>query len=327
MKFSDVLSFQKAIQKVPPSLVLVIAKEGEEAIESVLKCWKVSPKIFDSESFTAERFSQEVETLPFLTKHVYVHVRELEKLKGEDLEVITSYVKNPNHWVSLLLSSSGLAPNLRLIKAVEESGVVLRLAEAKAWEKERQLAEWLTHEAAAEGVSLTLAAATTLVKAMGNERALLKQELLKLVCFVGKREAIHEADIRAVTAAQPHETFFQLADAVFQRDFTGAWRIGRSLNEEGVTIFPLLASLRTQVRNGLEILTSYERGGGTAVTKLFPYLKGNFLEKKVRTLKGYGKVHLSQALTSIFDAEVEAKNSSHDPQLSLELLLMKLTRQ
>jgi DNA polymerase III subunit delta len=148
---------------------------------------------------------------------------------------------------------------------------------------------------------------------------MLKTELDKLICFAGERQEITIEAISLLSTPVHNETLWQLGEAIFTLATQRAFEIGRSLLEEGMSIFPLLANLRSQFTNGMEILSL----GGEAVKK-FPYLKGNLLEKKVQMFKKYGNGRLQQGVLLLFDTEVKAKNSAVDPPLLLELLLAKL---
>ncbi len=322
MKLTDVVTFKQKISEAPPSICLVIAKEPAGVCEALFELWGPPSVHFDKENFSRERFTQEVETLPFLTKKVVVHVRDLEQIKANDLNTLLLYVKKPNPWVHLLLSSAQLPLSSKLAKAVDEKGVILRLEEKGV---ENALADWLTHEAAASGVALPLSAATLLVKNIGTKCEILKLELEKLICFVGKKAMITPEDIETVVTAVVHETMWRLADAILSSNGSLAWKIGQGLMEEGMALFPLMASLRTQMRNGVEILRLHHGGGEAAVTRAFPYLKGWILNKKIGALRGYGISRLQKALVILFETEIKAKNSAIEHTLLFQLLLAQLT--
>jgi len=72
-------------------------------------------------------------------------------------------------------------------------------------------------------------------------------------------------------------------------------------------------------------LASFLKGGGQQVTKVFPYLKGGLLEKKIQLVKNYGLDRFQMALVCLLEVEIKAKNSSVDSKLLLEILIAKLT--
>lgn len=302
-------------------MYLVISKDKEEirrSLSSLLREVKVPQTTFYPENFSIDAFFQEAETLPFLSQKKAIVVHELDQLPQEGMEAIRRYLERPNQWISLYLTAAELTPQNKLVKLVEKKGRVLRFKDEKPWEKERRLAEWLVEEAQKESVRLSLQVATALVQ--GVDQQMLRVELDKLICFAFARQEITLDDISMLSTPAHHETLWQLGDALFTHATTRALGIGRVLLEEGITIFLLLGSLRSQFITGIEMLSS----AGDAAKK-FPYLKGNLLEKKLLMFKKYGKERLNQGALLVFETEVKAKNSSADPSLLLELLIIKLS--
>jgi DNA polymerase III subunit delta len=299
---------------------LIIGKDKEEvrrALSALLREVETPITSFYPENFSINAFFQEVETLPFLAQRKAVVVHDLDQLPMEGGEAIRRYLEKPNSRVSLYLTAGELAPQSKLAKLAEKTGQVRRFKEEKPWEKEKRLAGWLMEEAKREGVRLSSQTATALVQ--GVDHQMLQTELDKLICFAFGKQEITLEDISMLSTPVHRETFWQLGEALVTLATPRALTIGKSLLEEGVAIFPLLASLRSQFITGIEILSDAKEAA-----KKFPYLKGNLLEKKMQMFKKYGKERLQRAVLLIFEAEVKAKNSSADPALLLELLIVKL---
>jgi DNA polymerase III subunit delta len=302
-------------------MFLLIGKAREEirrALGELLRDNEAPISSFYSENFSVDHFFQEVETLPFLSQKKVVIIHELDQISEVGVEAIRHYLEKPSPWISLYLIAHELDRQNKLVTLVEKKGKVLRFKEEKPWEKEKRLAEWLMAEAKRENLRLSLQAATALVQ--GVDHQMLKSELDKLICLAHTRGEITLEDISLLSTPVHHETLWHLGDALFTKATSKALEIGRILLEEGMTIFPLLASLRTQFITGIEILTS-----PAEAAKKFPYLKGGLLDKKLQMFKKYGKAQLNQGALLIFETEVKAKNSSADPLLLLELLIVKLT--
>ena len=302
---------------------LIVGKDSEEvrqALAGLLRDQKAPTTHLYSENFTVDLFSQEVETPPFLSKNKSVVVHGVDHLSEEGKEVVRRYLEKPSPWIFLYLTAEVLTPQSKIAKLVEKGGEVLRFKEEKAWEKEKRLSEWLVQEAKREGVRLSLQVATGLVQS--SDPQMLRPELDKLICFVGERKEITQTDISLISTPAPHQTVWQLGDALFACDTVAALTSGKILMEEGMTIFPLLASVRSQCATGIGILEAAEMG---EVSQKYPYLKGQMLEKKLKVLKKYGKERLQKAMVLVFETEVKAKNSVTDPALLLEILTVKLT--
>jgi len=300
---------------------LIICKENEElrrTLNHLMRDIHAPITSFFPEHFSVDTFLQEVETYPFLSQKKTVVVHELQQLPEEGIKAICQYVEKPNEWIFLFLTATELAPQSKLAKLMEKQGQVHRIKEEKPWEKEKKLIQWIIDEAKREGMRLSLQAATTLVQ--GVDPQMLKSELDKLICFAYGRGEITLEDISLLSTPAHHETLWHLGDALLACMAGKALTIGKKLLEEGMAIFSLLASLRSQFSMGIEFLSS-----GAEAAKKFAYLKGNLFEKKMQTYKKYGKERLRQGMLLIFETELKAKNSSIDPMLLLELLTIKLT--
>lgn len=302
---------------------LIVGKDSEEvrrALANLLREQEAPVTSLYSENFTVDGFCQEVETPPFLSKKKSVVVHGVDQLTEEGREALRRYLERPSPWISLYLTAEALTPQSKIAKLVEKGGKVLRFKEEKPWEKEKRLADWLVQEAQREGIRLTLQTATRLVQ--GIDAQMLRTELDKLICFVGERKEITPEDISLISTPAPHETLWQLGDALFACETAKALTIGKILLNEGMAIFPLLANVRSQCTTGVGILEAAQQG---EVAQKYPYLKGQLLDKKLKVLKKYGRERLQRAMLLIFETEVKAKNSAADPSLLLEILIVKLT--
>jgi len=302
---------------------LIVGKDTEEvrrALAALLKGQEIPITHLSTENFTVDTFCQEVETPPFLSKFKRVVIHDLELLPEEGQEAIRRYLEKPSPWIDLYLTAAVLTPQSKIAKLVEKGGKVQRFKEEKPWEKEKRLAEWLMQEAKLSGVKIDSSVASQFVKSASAD--ILQSELDKLICFVGEKKEITLQDIALLSTPVFHETLWQLGDAIFTLETIQAVSIGKSLLDEGMAIFPILASLRSQCTTGLGILEAARQGD---VVQKYPYLKGQLLEKKLKILNKYTAERLKKAWLLIFGTEVKTKNSATDLNILLEILIVKLT--
>ena len=321
MKCRDLHSLEKA----PPCRVYLILDRENEVLPQILHKIPEKPLLFDGEGLQFEQVLSEAETMPMLSPQKVLLIRSIDCLKDSDLEGLKSIVSNLPSWLYLVLVGP-LHANSSLVKKVDAVGLVYQPQEEKSWEKERRLTEWLVRAAADEGVRFQEAHALMLVRQTGGESRLLKQELDKLIAFAGETAEITEQALRALSVRMPQETIWQLGDALLAGNKAQALALGRLLYDEGHSLFALIATLRHVISQGLDILSAYQRGGAHAVSEAIPYLKGNWLDKKIEAVRQYGAARLKRAITLLFESEVAAKNSTTHELLHLELLLIQLMR-
>ncbi|MCH9609033.1 MAG: hypothetical protein S4CHLAM45_09180 [Chlamydiales bacterium] len=311
-------------EEINPSypVCLIISEDAQER-EELLSTYFKGDEVLRLNEEHFSQFGQEVETVPMFVKRHAVHLSHVEKLKKEEIKKILSYLKQPNERVALCLTATNSTDSL--IKAIDKVGVVFQLPKEKPWEKERRIAESLSRTASLSGVVFPTSVAIDFVKAFGTDKTLLCQELEKIICYVGEKKEVTHRAIQAVSIPLPQQTIWQLSDAIFALDFKEAHSAMRGLLEEGLTIFPILGSLRTQGETALKTLTLLEKEGPGGVQKAFPYLKGKLLERKLMSCRRFGRKRLINFRKLLFLAEVEARNTQHSPTFILEKFIAKVT--
>lgn len=292
---------------------------------AVLHHWDTTPLVFDCETFQLDRFLEEAETMPLFSSQKVLTLKDAEKLKSGDLEAISSLLDKPIRWMRLCILAS-FSSGHKFVKKMASVGIVFQPKEEKAWEKEKRLSAQLTDLARGQGVQFPLSLSLEFVRRVGQNEQLLQSELEKLLLYIDDKKEITAGDIRAISIHMPGETIWQLGDALFALDRPSIMRIGKQLYEDEKSFFALVASLRHLISSGLKMLTCYQGGGASAVAKEFPHLKGAWLDKKVQATAHYGMERLRNALLVLFEMEVEAKSSTCDEQLMLDILLVKLSR-
>ncbi len=327
MKWNDLASFKKKFAS-PPRLFLLIAKEEEEKkaiLAELLTSWQRGREVALLGEAEGNDFSKEVDTLPFLAKERLVILEKFDGLSQDAKKRAAAYVKKPNHWISFFLISKGIDQKQEIYQTILQQGELLDLAGGKPWEKEPELVRWLLHECEERRVKMSQKVAISLVRGLGGQRLLLRNELEKLLTYIGSKGEITADDLRALVHPISHETLWELGEAIFSFDAKRAIEIGETLEENG-EMFLLMSHLRTQMRNALLALCAYESGGFSAVTEAFPYLKGGLLEKKISLFQGYSKKRLKQGLLLLFDLELKAKEGEV-PCLLEQLIFQLATRQ
>lgn len=336
MKYTDLASFERHVQactleQLAPAY-MVLSKEDfdrEQATECLLShLLKGEPKrdlaytTFDGETTPFETIISELNTIPFLTRRKVILVRRFDRIKKN--KGFDTYLQSPNTRVTLILSGESLAANTTLYKQAEKAGVILAIAEKKSWEKEAAAAAWLQQEAQHEGKNLPQAVAKALVKHSGVDQAVLRQELIKVICYIDERETITLEDVSALCTRINTDTIWQLSEAIFRRQAATAFRIGQALLDEGTALLALLYSLRTQFHTEFHVYSLLTKGGPDQVSQEFPYMRGKILQNHIEMAQGYGAERLRRGLLVIDDTELRAKNSGADSQLLLDRLLAKL---
>lgn len=336
MKYATLKAFESHLDEaVLYPLYLIIGKEPFERKQAVDKLVQValkkatSPdlalKIFEGDRLSIEELMQELNTLGFFAEKRVILIQNAEKLSKSLMEQLENYYQNPNPSVCLIISATAINKATNFYKKGEKAGAALEFAEEKPWEKEKSLQSWVQTLATAESKKLDPQAALILIKQVGTDQSLLFQEIQKLVCYVGSRPDITAQDITAVCTQTHGENAWQLGEAIFKRDAAMALRISKGLMEEGTAVFSLLRQIRTQMQTEYQICSLLATGATPAmISEKFPYMRGQILDRHIQMAQNYGLTRFKKAMLKIDEMELLAKNSSIDPDVLAELLIVKL---
>ncbi|MCH9611291.1 MAG: hypothetical protein S4CHLAM81_12300 [Chlamydiales bacterium] len=312
MKVDSLEQFKKQLGKKPKS-ILILSKELKEREDAIALAADGQPLRFNKESFDPKAFIAEFESTSFLSQTRMIIVEEVDQIHAAAFEKACDHPSS----VTLVMAGESMPPKFQ-----EKVELVLKFASKRPYEKEAELAQWMVQQAKDQGVQLAPDVARIWVKSFGMDKALLEQELEKLLCYLGYSGQITLELVREFSITLPHLTLWQLGDALFARSQKEAWQVLHTLLEEGGSIYQILSHLRTQFDSGLRMLEAHKMG---RLVDEFPYLKGSMGQKKITLLNRFGPKRLRQGLNYLFETELRAKSESVDAATILEPLLVRLT--
>lgn len=280
----------------------------------------------EGEGLAAKTLSNALCSATLFSQKGWVVIHNSEKLSKPSMEWLEAYFAKPTPHITLILTAPGLHHGTHFFKKIEKFGVVLDIADEKPWEKERSCTEWAQAFLTGAGKITDPATAQALVKQVGTDGENLRQEMEKLICFVGERREISLKDITAICSGVNSETVWQLGEAIFKLDAPAALRISHALLDEGTALLSLLRQIRSQFQTDLQVCAILAGGGSPAdVTAQFGYMKGSILERHCQAARHYGLKRFREGLLKIDASELQAKNSA--PELDLiEVLIARLTK-
>jgi len=333
MKFTNLKDFEKQLASLAPHYAIlgkdpVLVKRGLDLLKKRITPSELTVTLLDADRIPVNQVAQELGAFSLFSARQLLILSKIDKAKEPVKNAILSALSSPNEQVTLVLMGEALAANTKLYKAVEKSGVILSLSSSKkAWEKEKEVEEWLLDRAQSEGKQLDLSAARFLIQHVGLEISALEQEFAKLVCYVGDRTNIVSADVGAVCRSVNQKNVWQLGDAIFRLNVGSAMSIAKALLKDQVPLILLLRQIRKQFETDYQVCSLIANHASTdEITQMFPYMKGRILQTHIENARHYGLERLKLGLIEIDRTELEAKNSGVDGECLLELLIAKICR-
>lgn len=259
-------------------------------------------------------------TLPMFAPWRVVLVKRAEGLSAATLETLGLCLRNPSPTTCLVFVGERIDQRKRFFVDFKKVGA---LVECKRL-YENQLAPFIRSEASARGKAVESVAADLLVMLVGNNLQELVAELEKTVIFVGQRDKITIADIKAVVSDTRINTVFELTDAL------GARSLDRSLHSLGtllaggeapLMVLSMIARHFRQLWSVRELMaTNKSKAELASASGVNPY----FMDGIMRQAKKFSPAELHAIFERIFAADQLLKGGGGKPLLVLESLVFMI---
>lgn len=246
-------------------------------------------------------------TLPFASNVRLVEVSNADKLKGDDLEALLSYLAAPCETTVLALVAAGLAKNTRLYKAVRALGetAVIECNPVKRSELPARVRAMAT----SHGITMTPAAANALVDSVGENTVAIDSALQKLALAHSGSDPVGDGEVLALVPRTAEAKPWEFVDAFASRNVVKCLAVQARL--ESTSPHALMAMCTTRIRELIAAKSFAERGQAGA---LADYLKVPAWRVRNHAVwaRAFTSQELRSALATARDAE-RAMKSGTDP--------------
>lgn len=251
-------------------------------------------------------------TLPFASDIRLVEVRNAEKLRKQDAEVLVAYLASPNITTVLALSAEKLAKNTRLYKAVAALGknAVIDCAPMKRYELARALREM----AVGHGFTMTGGAADKLLALVGEDTVRLDSELRKLALAHKGSGPVTEQEVEMLVARTSEAKPWEFTDAFSARDAKRCLSVKARL--DSASPYALIAMCTNRLRELCCAKSLAQRGEGARLAEVLKVPAWR-VKNHDAWARGFSDEELRAAFSSARDCE-RAMKSGADPERAFE---------
>ena len=260
-------------------------------------------------------------TPPFLADRRIVVVRDMGRLRAEDVDRLVSYLAAPSDTASLVLATTSAVP-ARLVEAVRKAG---RLVDAAA-PAGRSRAPWIRDRVRESGVHLEPAAAATLAEHLGEDVGRLAGILSGLAAAYGE-EAIGPEQLEPFLGEAGPGAPWELTDALDSGDTARALAALHRLAEGGgrhplVILATLHRHYGGMLRlDGADVTSDAEAAALLGIRSTFPAAK---IRAQAARL---GRGAIGRAIVLLGEADLDLRGRTALPdQTVLEVLVARLAR-
>ncbi len=193
---------------------------------------------------TAEEILSRAQTIPFLSSHRVVVIRDADRLSSKDQErVVDRLEKRPCPHACLIFLAQRMDRKGSLYHAFQRVGKVIPCDLTDP----REVREWLQRRARQRGKRLSSSALQALLESAGDDLNLLEGELERIILLVGEREEIQTEDVLAQTRRRMHH-IFEVMDALGYAKAHETLKGFRSLLEHGEEPLSILGMISRHFR-------------------------------------------------------------------------------
>jgi len=271
---------------------------------------------------------------------------DLSRRKGAEDHRLGAFLDvAPPEWSFLLLTASQVDRRTRLFKRFDESGTVLFLGveRDKSGRLSREsLVDFVGRRIAQSGKNIEPQAREMILARAGEDLRELRQEIDKLLLFVGEEGTIRVADVAAVMTDHSEGWVFDLTRALGERNAALALDELARLMAQGEPALKILGAIAAEVRRLLaarylqttELARIWKRGmryeqfQQTVLRQGAPLLTRNPYADYMcfQRAELFSLAELRAHMERLFDADYRLKSSGAQPRLVLERLILAMCR-
>jgi len=306
---------------------LVFLKSG-----SIKKYGDFNVSEFNSENFSLEKFANEVKSLPFLgDKRVIILENVLSSTKKDERKKITEIALKPtDQSVIIFFENKDLLPYKAKDRVKDIEDFIAKLDPKNIFHYDildiARLNRWIGEKLKSKGFTIEPKALNGLVALVGNNTRQIDNEIKKLTSYKHKEKKINSEDVIKLVRANVDTNIFSLTDALAKKDIKTAQQILKNIIDSGEEIYGILSMIAFQFRNLILVkIAESERIPQQkllADTRMNPYVH----KKTSQQVRNFSLEKLKSIYHLIFETDLAIKTGEKEPELALDLLVVKICK-
>jgi DNA polymerase-3 subunit delta len=276
--------------------------------------------IFYGKECKGDEIATAAQTLPMFAERRVVLVRRSSELPAPALDKLTEYVADPSPSTCLIFEGEKIDQRKKFFLEIKKQG---HLVEFKRL-YENQLAPFIREEAAAYGKKVEPAALEMLVYLVGNNLQELAAEMEKVATFIGSRDMVKVADIRAIVSDTKVDTVFELANALGEKETGKALRSLNTILRDGEAPLMILAMVTRHFRQLWRVKELCEKKVPTQEISRSTGINPYFIKGIVEQAGNYRLSEFRGIFERFFETDLALKTSGGKPANLMECLVLDI---
>lgn len=242
---------------------------------------------------------------------------------SQDLERLLMYCEEPNPNTCLILIADKINKKRKLYKAILKNGKVYEFSYPKRYQEWQT---WVEEGVKARGKMIRPSEAGFLIEWSGHYTGVLDREIDKLVSYLGEREEITRADISNICIPMAETTVFAMLDAIASGASEKALqKLAEVLTREHY--LKVHTMIVRQIRLLLAGTIIRARGGTVEELMEKTGIRSPFEGNKIFRQAGrFSPAKLERTLQDCLETEIALKSGIRNPQLLLEMMVIRFCK-
>jgi len=333
MNYEDILNLTKQ-EKIYP-IYLLYGNENylKEDISKKLRNRLIAPayrelnyKIFYGEKLSINELINDLKTLPMISKHKLLVIKEAEKINKNDETKLINYFDRPslkNNFSTLIIIYKEGKPNKELITAIKRVGIAVNFSITD----KSKLALWIKSKFRQSNKKITQEALFYLQSIVGSDLGRLFNEIEKIDIYTKDQKTIEKEDVMITIGGSEAVNIFKVLDAIGDKDIKNALDGLVKLNQGNLHHLSIFAMIYRQIKLILQTKLLLTKGFNFKEVEKKLKLPYFVVEKIIKQSKKYTFKEICKSYELLNTADLEFKDSQKEPKIILEELVINIINQ
>jgi DNA polymerase-3 subunit delta len=330
MDYENMLNLTKQ-EKIYP-VYLFYGKENylKEDISKKLRNRLIDPayrelnyKVFYGEKLSINEVINDLETLPLVSEHKLVVIKEAEKINKNDETKLINYFNRlslKNNFSTLLIIYKESSPNKELITAIKRVGIAANFSITD----KAKLTSWIKSKFKQSNKKITQEALFYLQSIVSSDLGRLFNEIEKIDIYTKDQKIIEKEDVMITIGGSEAVNIFKVLDSIGDKDIKNAIDGLVKLNQGNLHYLSIFAMIYRQIRLILQTKLLLTNGFNFKEIEKKLRLPYFVVEKIIKQSKKHTFKEIGKSYELLNIADLEFKDSQKEPKIILEELVMNI---
>lgn len=282
--------------------------------------------VFYGEKLSINEVINDLDTLPLMSKHKLVVIKEAEKINKNDETKLINYFNRlslKSNFSTLIIIYKESSPNKELITAIKRIGIVANFSITD----KAKLALWIKSKFKQSNKNITQEALFYLQSIVDSDLGRLFNEIEKIDIYTKEQQIIEKEDVMITMGGSEAVNIFKVLDSVGDKDIINAIDGLVKLNQGNLHHLSIFAMIYRQIK--LIFQTKLLLANGFNFKEVEKKLKLPYfvVEKMIKQSKKYTFKEIDKSYELLNIADLELKDSQKEPKIILEELVMNIINQ